>query len=198
MPQKNLRMFHCLHCGRIWTPRNPDSPKLKCPTCGKYSVEEVKENESERDNDDGSCSGGVSVPVFSPPDLPDPGDRKDGENDLLLAGENDPAVEESGSGSGSPELEEPITDPDPLAASDPDRPPGPSPVPASGLGGGLWVGLAVLGVGAVSAIWYLYRKRSLAEDLDDVMPDPPRSMPAGDPSDDLYGRGRGAYRRGVF
>jgi len=197
MPQKNLRMFQCLHCGRIWTPRNPDSPKLKCPTCGKYSVEEVKENYSERDNYDGSCSGGVSSLGISPPDLPDPGDRKDGEIDLLLAGEKDQSPEiPAGPGSGgSPELEEPITDLDLLAASDPDRPPGPSPVPAAGLGGGLWIGLAVLGVGAVSAIWYLYRKRSLAEDLDEVIPDP---RPAGGGESDLYGRGRGAYRRGVF
>ena len=176
MPQKNLRMFHCLHCGRIWTPRNPDSPKLKCPTCGKYSVEEVKENVSECDNDDGSCSGGVSVPGFSPPDLPDPGNRKDGENDLLLAGEKDqsPETPAGPASCGSPELEEPITDPDPLAASDPDRPPGPSPIPASGLGGGLWVGLAVLAVGVVSAIWYLYRKRSLAEDVEEILSGDPR------------------------
>lgn len=43
--------------------------------------EEVKD-ESKCDNDDGSCSGGLSVPSFSPPDLPDPGDRKDGEKEI--------------------------------------------------------------------------------------------------------------------
>lgn len=193
MPRKNLRSFECLHCGRIWTPRNPDSPKLKCPTCGKYSVEEVKENDSDRDNDDGSCSGGVSVPVFSPPDLPDPGDRKDGENDLLLAGEKDqcPEISPGPASGGSPELEKPITDPDP--DPDPDRPPGPSPVPAAGLGGGVWAGLAVLIMGVIAALWYLYRKRSLAEDLDEVIPDQyPDPHPVN--SDDLYGRGRLAYR----
>ncbi len=192
MARKSDRSFECLHCGRVWAPRNPDSPKLKCPTCGKYLTKEVGEEAKNELGIDKCGDGGVFVPSADSGDLTDPCPGEGGENDLLLAGEKDqpPEIPAGPASCGSPELEEPI--------EDPGRPRGPSPVPASGLGGGLWVGLAVLGVGAVSAIWYLYRKRSLAEDLDDVMPDPPRSIPAGDPSDDLYGRGRAAYRRGVF
>lgn len=195
MPLRKIKRAKCESCGRVWSPRKPDAPKLKCPTCGKYKVkifdeemkEEVKDG-SKCDNDDGSCSGRVSSPGISPPDLPDSGDRKDGEIDHLLAGEKDPSPEipaAASSGSGSPELEEPITDPH--AATDPD-------LPSSGLGGGLWAGLAVLIMGVVAAVWYVYRKRSLAEDLEEVITDHPGSIPAGCSSDDLYGRGRLAYR----
>ncbi len=190
MPRKNLRSFECLHCGRVWTPRNPDNPKLKCPTCGKYLTKEVEKDDS---NGDGSSIGGDSG-VFVPPtdggDLPDPCPGEAGEADLLLAGEKDqsPEVSEGPASCGSPELEEPITDPDP------DEEPGAA-LPSSGLGGGMWAGLGVLIMGVIAALWYLYRKRSLADDLDTAIPDHDGSIPdPGLSSDELYGRGRGAYR----
>lgn len=188
MPRKNLKTLQCVGCGRIWTPRDPDRLKFKCPSCGKYKVEEVKEDGSKCDNNNGSCSDGLSVPPADPVDPADPDLLSGDPDDPIVAGEKEVSVLPAGSASsgvsGSP-LEKEI---------DPPRNP---PIPASGLGGGgLWIGLGVLVVGGVSALWYLYQRRSLAEDAEEILSDDPR--PAGGGESDLYGRGRAAYRRGAF
>ncbi|MCQ1538583.1 hypothetical protein FTO68_06235 [Methanocalculus taiwanensis] len=138
---------------------------------------------SKTDNTPGSGPDGISVSSADPVDPSDPGILEGDTDNPIVAGEKEVSILSeipAASGvSGSP-LEEEI---------DPGHPPGPSPVPAAGLGGGLWIGLVVLVAGVVSALWYLYQKKSLAEDLEEAIPD--RSY-GGD--GDLYGRGRAAYR----